>query len=169
MLWSFASIHRLSGKITNCQTGVFAAYVSARGHAFIDRALFLPMSWTREPARLAATHVPEAVTFATKPALVVDMIGRELVANVPFSWVAADAVHDVVHVEGAPAPRLSVPEQYSPIVPFESSRGAAAAGIPGRAPEYQRRVIVNTLSDGRKGDIDDQAEGDDQKSDFPAT
>ncbi|WP_309550609.1 terpene cyclase/mutase family protein, partial [Rhizobium rhizogenes] len=34
--------------------------------------------------------------------------------------------------------RLSVPEQYSPIVPFESSPGAAAAGLPGRAPEDQR-------------------------------
>lgn len=26
-------------KITNCQIGVFAAYVSRHGHAFIDRAL----------------------------------------------------------------------------------------------------------------------------------
>lgn len=28
-----------AGKITNCQVGVFATYVSQRGHAFIDRAL----------------------------------------------------------------------------------------------------------------------------------
>jgi SRSO17 transposase len=28
-----------AGKITNCQVGVFAAYVSRHGHAFIDRAL----------------------------------------------------------------------------------------------------------------------------------
>jgi len=89
-----------AGKVTNCQIGVFAAYVSSRGHAFIDRALYLPKSWTSDPARLAATHVPEAVTFATKPALAVDMIGRALVANVPFSWVAADAVYGVGDVEG---------------------------------------------------------------------
>src|SRR3954454_19526400 len=31
-----------AGKITNCQIGVFAAYVSGQGHAFIDRALYLP-------------------------------------------------------------------------------------------------------------------------------
>lgn len=31
-----------AGKITKCQIGVFAAHVSARGHAFIDRALYLP-------------------------------------------------------------------------------------------------------------------------------
>src|SRR5512135_164245 len=29
-----------AGKITNCQIGVFAAYVSRHGHAFIDRALY---------------------------------------------------------------------------------------------------------------------------------
>ena len=35
-----------AGKITNCQIGVFACYVSRHGHAFIDRALYLPKVWT---------------------------------------------------------------------------------------------------------------------------
>lgn len=90
-----------AGKITNCQIGVFAAYVSARGHAFIDRALYLPKGWTGDPARLATAHVPEAVAFATKPALAVQMIRRALAAEVPFSWVAADAVYGVGDVEQA--------------------------------------------------------------------
>jgi SRSO17 transposase len=90
-----------AGKITNCQIGVFAAYVSDRGHAFIDRALYLPKSWTGDPARLAATHVPETVVFATKPALAIDMIRRALTADVPFSWVAADTVYGVGDIEGA--------------------------------------------------------------------
>jgi SRSO17 transposase len=90
-----------AGKITNCQIGVFAAYVSARGHAFIDRALYLPKSWTSDSGRLVAAHVPEAITFATKPALAVDMITRALAADVPFSWVAADAVYGVGDVEQA--------------------------------------------------------------------
>jgi SRSO17 transposase len=90
-----------AGKITNCQIGVFAAYVSAQGHAFIDRALYLPKSWTGDPARLAATHVPGTIAFATIPALAVDMIGRALAADVPFSWVAADAVYGVGDIEGA--------------------------------------------------------------------
>ena len=90
-----------AGKITNCQIGVFTAYVSARGHAFIDRALYLPKSWTGDPARLAAAHVPEAVAFATKPAQAVQMIRRALAADVPFSWVAADAVYGVGDVEQA--------------------------------------------------------------------
>jgi SRSO17 transposase len=56
-----------AGKITNCQIGVFASYVSRHGHAFIDRALYLPKEWTDEPARLKAVHVPSDVSFATKP------------------------------------------------------------------------------------------------------
>jgi SRSO17 transposase len=90
-----------AGKITNCQIGVFAAYVSTQGHAFIDRHLYLPKAWTGDPARLAAAHVPEDVTFATKPHLAVDMIERAIAGGVPFAWVAADSVYGVGEVEMA--------------------------------------------------------------------
>src|SRR3954451_4811883 len=46
-----------AGKITSCQIGVFAAYVSGKGHAFIDRALSSPKAWTGSPARMASSHV----------------------------------------------------------------------------------------------------------------
>jgi SRSO17 transposase len=36
-----------AGKISNCQIGVFAAYVLRKGQAFIDRALYLPKAWPR--------------------------------------------------------------------------------------------------------------------------
>ena len=58
-----------AGKITNCQIGVFAAYVSRHGHAFIDRALYLPKAWTDDPARMAAAHVPAAPALRPSPAL----------------------------------------------------------------------------------------------------
>jgi SRSO17 transposase len=77
-----------AGKITNCQIGVFAAYVSRHGHALIDRALYLPKAWASDPARLAATHVPTGTMFATKPALAVQMIDRAIAAQLPFAWVA---------------------------------------------------------------------------------
>ncbi len=44
-----------AGKITICQIGVFATNASCHGHAFIDRALYLPKSWTDDPLRLKAT------------------------------------------------------------------------------------------------------------------
>lgn len=90
-----------AGKITNCQVGVFAAYVSRRGHAFIDRALYLPKSWTDEPERMAAAYVPDGTHFATKPAIASEMIKRALAAGVPFAWVAADSVYGLGDVEMA--------------------------------------------------------------------
>src|SRR6187455_821021 len=90
-----------AGKITNCQIGVFAAYVSRHGHAFIDRALYLPKAWTGDPARLAAAHVPPGTGFATKPCLACAMIERAVAAEVPFTWVAADSVYGVGEIETA--------------------------------------------------------------------
>src|SRR3712207_940796 len=90
-----------AGKITNCQIGVFAVYVSDKGHAFIDRRLYLPKAWTEAPERLAAARVPQAVRFATKPRLAVDMIERAMQADVPFTWVTADSVYGVGEVEAA--------------------------------------------------------------------
>jgi SRSO17 transposase len=88
-----------AGKITNCQIGVFAAYVSCHGHAFIDRALYLPKAWTEDPPRLAAAHVPPGIGFATKPRLAGRMIERALAAEVPFGWVTADSVYGVGELE----------------------------------------------------------------------
>src|SRR5881227_3195425 len=88
-----------AGKITNCQIGVFAAYVSDRGHAFIDRQLYLPRSWADQPDRRRAAHVPDDVHFATKPTIAVAMIERALKAGVSFAWVAADSIYGVGEVE----------------------------------------------------------------------
>jgi SRSO17 transposase len=90
-----------AGKITNCQIGVFAAYASRHGHAFIDRALYLPKAWTDDPARLAAAHVPQEVGFATKPRQAGRMVERAIAAGVPFAWVAGDSVYGVGEIEMA--------------------------------------------------------------------
>ena len=88
-----------AGKITNCQVGVFAAYVSRHGHALIDRALYLPKAWTDDPARLAAAHVPPEIGFATKPRLAVAMIERAIAAEAPFRWVTTDSIYGVGKIE----------------------------------------------------------------------
>ena len=88
-----------AGKITNCQIGVFASYVSRHGHAFIDRALYLPKEWTDAPARLKATYVPADIGFATKPQIASRMIARAIAAKVPFRYVAADSVYGTGDIE----------------------------------------------------------------------
>jgi SRSO17 transposase len=88
-----------AGKITNCQIGVFACYVSRHGHAFIDRALYLPKEWTDDRVRLKAAHVPRDVGFATKPKIARRMIAGAIAAKVPFSFVAADSVYGTGEIE----------------------------------------------------------------------
>jgi SRSO17 transposase len=87
-----------AGKITNCQIGVFAAYASRHGHAFIDRELYLPKAG-RTIKRAWRKHVPRELIdapwrHATKP-VALAMIERAIGANVPFSFVAADTVYGV--------------------------------------------------------------------------
>jgi DDE superfamily endonuclease len=73
---------------------VFACYVSHHGHAFIDRELYLPKEWTDDADRLKAAHVPDEVSFATKPQIARQMIARALAAKVPFAFVVADILFD---------------------------------------------------------------------------
>jgi SRSO17 transposase len=82
-----------AGKVDNCQLGVFLAYASPKGRAFIDRELYLPKAWTDDPARCRAARVPEQVEFRTKPQLARVMLERALDAGVPASWVTADEVY----------------------------------------------------------------------------
>jgi SRSO17 transposase len=42
-----------AGRIENAQVAVYLGYAAPRGHALIDRELYLPKSWTGDPARRA--------------------------------------------------------------------------------------------------------------------
>ena len=74
-------------------------YVSRHGHAFIDRALYLPKEWTDDPDRLQAAYVPPDIGFATKPQLATRMIAHAIAVPVPFKWVAGDTVYGVGDIE----------------------------------------------------------------------
>jgi SRSO17 transposase len=82
-----------AGRIENCQVGVFLAYASAKGRAFVDRALYLPEAWAADTARRQEAGIPEAVSFQTKPALARQMLARAFAAGVPAAWVTGDAVY----------------------------------------------------------------------------
>src|SRR5689334_15177647 len=82
-----------AGRTENCQVGVFLAYASARGHALIDRELYLPASWTDDRNRCRMAGVPDEVEFATKPRQAQAMIARALAAGVPFAWFTADEAY----------------------------------------------------------------------------
>lgn len=42
-----------TGKIDNCQLGVFLTYASSAGRALVDRELYLPRSWIQDRDRRA--------------------------------------------------------------------------------------------------------------------
>ena len=86
-----------AGDTVNCQVGVFLAYASAGGAAFIDRALYLPREWTEDRARRAEAGVPEETRFATKIELAKRMLARAFDAGVPARWVVGDAFYGRSH------------------------------------------------------------------------
>ncbi len=82
----------LTGQTENCQVMVMLSYASTHGHAFIDRALYLPQVWTTDPQRCRAVGVPADVEFVTKPHQGMAMLGRALAdAALVFSWFVADS------------------------------------------------------------------------------
>ena len=82
-----------AGRTENAQVAVYLTYASDRGHALIDRAMYLPESWAADAERRGQAGVPDEVEFATKPALAREMITRALDAGVPAWWVAGDEVY----------------------------------------------------------------------------
>ena len=82
-----------AGRIENCQIGVFLGLASPKGHALIDRRLYLPKDWAGDAARRKAASVPDDVSFATKPKIAIAMIEAALDAGVPCAWVLGDVVY----------------------------------------------------------------------------
>jgi SRSO17 transposase len=77
------------GKKENCQLGVFLAYVSSKGHAPLDRRLYLPKDWAADPARREACHVPKDVTYRKTWEIAHDLLRRSG-PDVPHGWVVGD-------------------------------------------------------------------------------
>lgn len=82
-----------AGRVENCQVGVVLTYASARGQTLLDRELYLPRSWTDDPARCRQAGVPQERTFATKPELARQLLARADAAGVRFAAIAGDSVY----------------------------------------------------------------------------
>jgi SRSO17 transposase len=82
-----------AGRIENCQIGVFLAYASAKGHALIDRELYLPKEWAADSKRRKEARVPDETTFQTKPELARHMLENALDAGIPCEWVTGDSIY----------------------------------------------------------------------------
>ena len=80
------------GKVGNCQVGVFLAYVSAQGHALVDKALYLPTAWTDDRPRCRAAGVPEEVGYQSKAELGLALLRRaQQAGHLTATWVTGDS------------------------------------------------------------------------------
>ncbi len=82
-----------AGRIENSQVAVYLVYAGARGHAAVDRELYISRSWTCDANRCRAAGLGEDTVFATKPELTRTMIERFLDAGHHVGWVTGDEVY----------------------------------------------------------------------------
>ena len=128
-----------AGRVENCQVGVFLAYASERGQAFIDRELYLPEEWAEDGERREQAGVPERIEMRTKPELAKQMLGRALEAGVKAAWVVADSVYGDTRRLG-----MFLEENEQPYVLAVSGKAHVWAGF------YQHRVsaVLDALRQG---------------------
>jgi SRSO17 transposase len=133
------------GDTANAQVGVFLAYASKKGAAFVDRALYLPRGWPDEPDRCRAAGIPAMVRFATKLTLAQRMLERAFAAGVPAAWVTADSAYGRAHAfrrwleERERAYALMVPSTHA--VRYQERRQTAAK-LAERLPEDAWRTVT---------------------------
>jgi len=78
------------GKTENCQVGVFLCYASPKGHAPLDRKLYLPEEWAADEKRRQKCHVPTEVVFQEKWRIGLAMVDRCRAEGLPHGWVGGD-------------------------------------------------------------------------------
>jgi SRSO17 transposase len=130
-----------AGRIENCQIGVFLAYRSARGHALIDRQLYLPAAWTEDRDRCQAAGIPDEVGFATKTEMARQMLARVFAAGVPAAWVTMDEAYGQskslrVWLEAHDQPHVVATRCNDDVVTTSMGRARVdglIASLPGRA------------------------------------
>lgn len=130
-----------AGRIENAQVAVYLAYASPAGHAFIDRALYLPKSWREDAGRCRRAGVGEADrAFATKPALAAAMVARAVHVGVRAGWVAGDEVYGADHAlratirgHGLGYVLTVAANRVLPTRAGDTRADAAAALVPGNA------------------------------------
>src|SRR6516165_4107995 len=143
------------GKEDNCQVGVFLIGVTPAGSALLDHRLFLPEAWcaaTRQANdRRRRAHIPEDVTFQTKPQIAAQLIRDVAVlGQVALDGIVADSEYGRA---GHLLDELELLEQrYVLEVPKSWVFWTAdpAASIPeysgqGRKPSVPRRDAARTV------------------------
>src|ERR1044071_2535192 len=79
------------GKQDNCQVAVSLSLANHAASLPIAWRLYLPLEWTADAARRAASGIPETVGFLTKPEIALEQIRAAWAAGLPRGVVLMDA------------------------------------------------------------------------------
>lgn len=81
------------GGIALCQVAVTLTYASGRGHALIDRALYLPEARAADEEHRELAGIPEETAFATKPQLADQLLERAHEQGIRAAFAVGDEVY----------------------------------------------------------------------------
>jgi SRSO17 transposase len=81
------------GGVALCQVAVTLTYATARGHALIGRALYLPEACAGDEEHRELAGIPGEVIFATKPQLAGGLSDRAHARGIRAGFVAGDEVY----------------------------------------------------------------------------
>jgi SRSO17 transposase len=81
------------GKSANCQVNVQVAVTDGVVAVPVGARLYLPERWTQDRARCQAAGIPEAVPFATKPQIALELIAEVRASGVAPAPVLADSAY----------------------------------------------------------------------------
>jgi len=154
------------GKRANCQVVVSAQYVADEPtsgtplHWPIVAQLYLPKSWATDPEQRKRAHVPEELTFQTKPEIALSLLDRATDWEVPFRFVVADAgygdnptfldgleereIQYVCAVERSFGVRLPDEVRTAALATPEKPKGKGRPKLPRPAPLYTTEAIIAT-------------------------
>lgn len=84
------------GKTDNCQVAVSLHYAAPNGDYPLALRLFLPESWTSQPERMQAVHVPTAEQLPqTKGEIALDLLDQVRNESLPHRGVVVDAGYGI--------------------------------------------------------------------------
>lgn len=82
-----------SGKVDNCQVGVYLTLATRIGTGILDRRLYLPKGWCEDGERRKKAHIPKDIVFQTKPQLAQAMLAQAWAEGVESRYVTGDTLY----------------------------------------------------------------------------
>jgi SRSO17 transposase len=82
-----------TGKVDNCQVAVTCVYAERTVSWPVSARLYLPQSWADDAPRRAKAHVPDAITFQTKPEIALAQIDQARDMGVPYRCITVDGAY----------------------------------------------------------------------------